>query len=227
MRMSIAGLSRRFDDVTVLHGLDLDLADGQTAAVLGDSGSGKTTLLRLVAGLDVPDAGTIQMDGQCVSRPGWALEPHRRGLGFAFQSAALWPHMTVAQNVLFGVPHTSGNHRAPRLARLLEQLELDGLAQRYPDQLSGGQCRRVGLARALAPEPGLLLLDEPLTNLQPDLRRRVLAVLRAEAERTGATVLYVTHDRSEVADMGAAVYRMTEGRLVPEPGESRPGRRGQ
>jgi len=208
-------LGKGFGGQTVLRDVRADVPSGGLTAVLGPSGSGKTTLLRLVAGLDLPDAGSIEMDGRVVSRPGWALEPHRRGVGFAFQRSALWPHMTVAQNVLFGVRDCSKSAARARLSALLADLELGGLERRYPDQLSGGQARRVALARALAPEPPVLLLDEPLTNLEAELKERLAELVRRHIERTGATTLYVTHDGAEARRMGATVLALTDGRLAP------------
>jgi iron(III) transport system ATP-binding protein len=213
VRIALRGLSKRFGLLQVLSGLDADVGDGATLAVLGPSGSGKTTLLRLVAGLELPDDGCIELGGRVVSRRGWALEPHRRSVGFAFQSSALWPHMTVARNVSFGLDDRANGRRAARVGELLALLDLEGLADRYPDQLSGGQAKRVTLARALAPEPGCLLLDEPLASLEPALRERVLGVLRSELGRTGASAVYVTHDRAEAEALGSTVCALMDGRL--------------
>jgi iron(III) transport system ATP-binding protein len=183
------------------------------AVLVGASGSGKTTLLRLLAGLELPDAGRIYLDGRLASEPGWALAPHRRGIGFAFQRSALWPHMTVAQNIAFGLGDAPRDRVRVSVWRLLAEMQLDGLADRYPDQLSGGQSRRVALARALAPEPRFLLLDEPLTNIEPELKKRLLTVVRGHAERTGACVVYVTHDADEAAATGGRTSILRDGRL--------------
>jgi iron(III) transport system ATP-binding protein len=195
--------------------VSVTIRENEFFTLLGPSGCGKTTLLRLIAGLDLPDEGYVELDGRLASRPGWALEPHRRSVGLAFQSGALWPHMTVAQNVAFGVVRRANGGRTSRVVELLDALQLGGLADRYPDQLSGGQARRVSLARAMAPEPGCLLLDEPLASLEPALRERLLGFIRADIERTGASAIYVTHDRAEAEALGSAVCALRDGRLAP------------
>jgi iron(III) transport system ATP-binding protein len=226
-RLELQGVAKAFGRVRVLDGIDLAMAAGERVAVLGVSGVGKTTLLRLVAGLDLPDAGQIVLDGEVVSRPRWGLAPHRRSVGYAFQRSALWPHMTVASNVAFGMHRLPAADRRARVADLLARLELDGLGDRYPDQLSGGQSRRVALARALAPEPALLLFDEPLTNLEGPLRERLLGEIADQAARTAATVLYVTHDRDEAERAAPRRLRLEAGRLVPDAAGDgmRPGQR--
>jgi iron(III) transport system ATP-binding protein len=215
MRIEVLNVTKAYGGVPVLESASLEAPDGATVALLGPSGSGKTTLLRLVAGLERPDGGSVTFDDVVVSRREWCIAPHMRGLGFAFQESALWPHMTVAENVQFGVRGRDRRGARARVLALLDQLELDGLADRYPDQLSGGQARRVGLARAMAPEPGGLLLDEPLTHLEPELRDRVLQVLLGHVSRTGATTVLVTHDEAEARAIGGRVHRMSAGRIAP------------
>jgi iron(III) transport system ATP-binding protein len=210
--LELRDLRRLFDGHTALDGIDLAVAHGETIVVLGPSGSGKTTLLRLVAGLDRPDGGVIELDGRVVSGPGVLVEPHRRGIGFVFQSPALWPHMTVEQNVGYGLARVPGDERRERVGRVLGDLEIADLARRYPDQISGGQARRVALARAVAPAPRLLLMDEPLSHLDEELRRRLVPVLRRVARDT--TLLYVTHDPWEAEALGGRVVRLAEGKLV-------------
>lgn len=214
MKVAVQGLSKAFGGLPILSGVDLEVAAGGSVAVLGASGSGKTTLLRVIAGLEVPDAGTVELDDRLVSRAGWAIEPHRRRLGFAFQSSALWPHMTVAQNIGFGLGGRGGRSVAARAGELMERFEIEGLGRRYPDQLSGGQARRVALARALAPEPRCLLCDEPLTSLETELKERLLQGLRSEVDRIGATVVYVTHDAAEARAFCATRYELRHGRLA-------------
>jgi len=209
--IEVQHVTKRFGTVTVLHDLSVTVPDRGALVVAGPSGCGKTTLLRLIAGLDLPDAGEIQMDGRVVSRPEWGLPPHQRGLGFVFQTAALWPHMTVAQNILFGVPHLRRPEAAERLEEVLTQTSLGGLGRRYPHQLSGGQARRVALARALAPHPRYLLLDEPLTNLQVELKTELLALITQTAASIGAALVYVTHDPAEAAAISDRVL------ILPEP----------
>ncbi len=196
-KIEIRQLSKAFGSVAVLNGFSLEVAVGERIAVLGPSGCGKTTLLRLIAGLEMPDAGEIALDGKLVSVPGWVLPPHLRNVGVVFQSPALWPHMTVMGNILFGLSRLNKSVARRRAGDLLTALALDGLAERYPHQISGGEARRVALARALAPHPALLLLDEPLTNLNPELKEMALAVLEDHLERYKPTLVYVTHDHAE------------------------------
>lgn len=211
--IELTGVTKSFGDTPVLARIDAAIERGSRVAILGPSGCGKTTLLRLVAGLDYPDAGQISLDGKLASRPGWVLEPHRRGIGFVFQSGALWPHMTVAQNVLFGLRGVDRSAAAARLQELAEQMEIEGLEARYPDQLSSGQIRRVALARALAPRPSILLLDEPLTNVQPDLRARLAELISESVARTSATLVHVTHDETEASQLATRLLRMHSGKL--------------
>lgn len=166
-------------------------------AILGPSGSGKTTLVRLIAGLEMPDQGEIYLWGEPASRPGWVKPPHQRGIGLMFQTPALWPHMTAGQNILFGLNGTPRQQGRCRLDELVGQLHLEGLVNRYPGQLSGGEARRVALARALAPRPRCLLLDEPLTNLDAKLKGEILPVIQALINDTGPCLIYVTHDVGE------------------------------
>lgn len=208
--------------VTKYHGQAKILADVSFApspdepiVVLGPSGSGKTTLLRLIAGLDLPDSGAIYMGGRMVSRPGWGVPPFKRSIGFVFQSSALWPHMTVAQNILFGVNGTASGDGRARLLGLLEDMQLSRLGGRYPDELSGGEARRVAIARCLAPRPKYLLMDEPLTNLDPDLKESVLSAILEAAYRTEALLVYVTHDTDEARRVSRHVLVMNSGKLQP------------
>ncbi|MBI5685818.1 MAG: ABC transporter ATP-binding protein [Verrucomicrobia bacterium] len=212
--ISVSRLTKLFGNTTALDGVTLSVAPGQTLAVVGPSGCGKTTLLRLVAGLEKPDEGEVVLHGTVASRPGWALPPHERNVGFVFQSAALWPHMSVAQNISFGMNARPRDQARATLAALLDQLDLRELAGRHPHQLSGGQARRVALARALAPQPRILLLDEPLTNLDGELKSRVLGVIQDAIRATRPAVIHVTHDPAEAAALGAQTLTLREGRIV-------------
>ncbi len=212
--IAVASLSRRYDHVRALEDVSFEIASGAALAVVGPSGSGKTTLLRLIAGLEQPDAGEVLLDGCVVSRPGWSLAPHRRGVGLVFQTPALWPHMTVAQNILFGLRGLPSAEARARLEALLVRTGLKGLERRYPHQLSGGQARRVALARALAPRPRFLLLDEPLTNLDARLRDDMLELILAAAQEAAATLLYVTHRMEEAARVASRVLTLEAGRVV-------------
>lgn len=196
-KIVIRQLSKAFDTVPVLDAFSLEIAPADRVVILGPSGSGKTTLLRLIAGLDMPDGGEILIDGQSASRPDWVLPPYQRDLSMVFQTPALWPHMTVAENIRFGLSRLDRDSAEQRTAELLAALGLKELAARYPHQLSGGEARRVALARALAPRPALLLMDEPLTNLNPDLKQQVLALIQSHLEQHHPTLVYVTHDAEE------------------------------
>lgn len=206
--LEIRRLSKALGLVQVLERFSLEVADSDCVVVLGPSGSGKTTLLRLIAGLEMPDEGEILLNGQPASRPGWVLPPHLRGLGMVFQLPVLWPHMTAVENIRFGLAHLNRDEARQRTTDLLEWLALDGLAKRYPHELSGGEARRVALARALAPRPKLLLMDEPLTNLNPELKQQVIAVIHAHLEKYRPTLVYVTHDSQEATAISSQVIRL-------------------
>jgi thiamine transport system ATP-binding protein len=201
-----------FDGVPALAGVDLDLADGERLAVLGPSGSGKSTLLRVIAGLQRPDAGRVLLGGRDITG-----EPaHRRGIGLMFQDGVLFPHRDVEGNVAFGL-RMEGVPTAQREARVAEVLELVGLAGyegRSVATLSGGERQRVALARALAPDPALLLLDEPLGSLDRPLRERLLVDLEALFERLGRAVVVVTHDVGEAFALADRVAVVRDGRIV-------------
>lgn len=188
--IQVRDVTKYYQDVKVIEHFSLEVPKSSTLVVLGPSGCGKTTLLRLIAGLETPDEGEILFNGSPASRPGWVLPPHMRSIGFVFQTPALWPHMNIAQNIRFGMP----TKHEGRVQELLARTGLAELANRYPGQISGGEARRAALARALAPEPQHLLLDEPLTNLDPDLKQDMLALIQECVVKTGASLIYVTHD---------------------------------
>jgi iron(III) transport system ATP-binding protein len=200
--------------------LSLEVAEGEILALLGPSGCGKTTTLRLIAGLEIPDAGTITLRGQVVTGPGRVVPPEERGIGVVFQDYALFPHLTVADNVGFGLPRAGRAARRARVDEVLDLVGLGGFGPRYPHELSGGQQQRVALARALAPAPALMLLDEPFSNLDADLR----AQMRDEVERilraTSTTAVFVTHDQEEAFTLADQVGVLQAGRveqLAPPP----------
>jgi len=196
-----------------VDGLTLTVAQGEILALLGPSGCGKTTTLRLIAGFEAPDSGRVVMRGETMAGPGSWIPPERRGIGIVFQDYALFPHLTVAENVGFGLQHLGRSGRPPRARQILELVGLETFASRYPHELSGGQQQRVALARALAPAPALILLDEPFSNLDADLR----AQMREEVERilrnTGTTGIFVTHDQEEAFTLADRVGVLNEGRL--------------
>ncbi|MGY1722811.1 ABC transporter ATP-binding protein [Blastococcus sp. SYSU DS0533] len=212
--LTVTGLTKAFGPTPVLTGVDLHVPAGGFTALLGPSGCGKTTLLRLVAGFDDPDSGTVALDDRVVAGAGRGVPARQRGIGFVPQEGGLFPHLSVAGNVTFGLPRRRRADRG-RVAELLALVGLDAdLADRSPHQLSGGQQQRVALARALAPEPALVLLDEPFSSLdaalREDTRRAVLAALAA----AGATAVLVTHDQSEALSMADQVAVLRDGRLV-------------
>lgn len=205
--VELKSVTKRFGTRVAVPALSLNVARGSTVGILGPSGGGKTTVLRLIAGLDVPDGGEVWLNGHLASSAGRAhVPPSQRNIGFVFQDLALWPHMTVAGNLLF-VLQSRGWPAGTRKARTDEMLEMVGMADRageYPDHLSGGEQQRVALARALIATPDLLLLDEPLSSLDPELRAGLREELAAIPKRLGVTMIYVTHDRSDVVVFGGS-----------------------
>lgn len=209
--LKLANLTRRYGSVTAVDGLTLNVAEGETVALLGPSGCGKSTLLRLVAGLERPDGGRIALGDA-----DWTDVPaERRGVGMVFQDFALFPHLSVRDNVAFGLVEQgwAPDDRQARVDALLERVGLQAEADRRPDALSGGQQQRVALARALAPEPNLLLLDEPLSNLDRTLKAELLDFLVGLLADTGVRAIYVTHDQEEAFTVGGRVAVMRDGRL--------------
>ncbi|MCL4371487.1 MAG: ABC transporter ATP-binding protein [Chloroflexi bacterium] len=209
------GVTKRFGSNVVVDGLNLTIEDGEFVTLLGPSGCGKTTTLRMLAGFAQPNAGTIMVDGRVYSSPGFALPPERRLMGMVFQNYAVWPHMTVYQNVAFGleVLKKPGDETRDRVTRILEIVGLKGLEKRYPGQLSGGQQQRVALARSLVVEPSILLLDEPLSNLDAKLREHMRWELKELQKRIGITFVYVTHDQAEAMALSDRVAVMSAGKL--------------
>ncbi|MFO0933930.1 MAG: ABC transporter ATP-binding protein [Planctomycetota bacterium] len=218
--VTLRGVVRRLGRRTVLDGVHLEAPAGQVLVLLGESGAGKSTLLRLVAGLDTPDAGTIEIGGRVVADPKSRVAPHARGVGMVFQTLELWPHMTVAENVAFGLPGRPHGARAathPRVLAVAEAVGLprDLLARRSPT-LSGGERQRVAIARALATEPGVLLYDEPLAHLDPSRRGEIRGLVRRVAATRTTTVVYVTHDPAEALEVGDVLVVLAHGRVVDE-----------
>jgi len=211
--LHIKGLVKCFGTTPILKNLDLQVPSGSLTAILGPSGSGKTTLLRMVCGFERTDAGTIAIAGKVVSAPGTHLAPEQRSIGYVPQEGALFPHLSVADNIVFGLSRAQRRtrHRVPEL------LELVGLpihfADRAPQQLSGGQQQRVALARALAPNPALVLLDEPFSALDASLRTETRIAVAQALQAAGTTAVLVTHDQSEALSMGSQVAVLLKGQL--------------
>jgi sulfate transport system ATP-binding protein len=211
MSITIQGVSRHFGDFTALDEVSVEIPSGSLTALLGPSGSGKSTLLRVIAGLERPDAGTVEIDG----RDATSLPPQRRGVGFVFQHYAAFKHMTVRENVAFGLKvarRPKAEIRA-RVEELLELVQLPGLADRYPSQLSGGQRQRMALARALAVEPQVLLLDEPFGALDARVRKELRAWLRRLHDEVHVTTVFVTHDQEEAMEVADRIVVMNAGRV--------------
>jgi len=210
------GLSLSYGQTQILRGIDIGLDRGQTLALLGPSGCGKTTLLRLVAGLLAPTAGEIHIDGREVAGQTVLVPPEKRGLGMVFQDYALWPHLSVAGNVAFPL-EMAGVGRAERERRVtaaLDRVGLAALSQRSPSALSGGQQQRVAIARAIVGEPRIVLFDEPLSNLDRELRETMVAELGALIRDLGLTAIYVTHDQSEALTLADQVAVMDAGEIA-------------
>ncbi len=208
------GLTKRFTEVgpAAVDALDLDVQPGEILCLLGPSGCGKTTLLRLIAGFESPDGGTVEVAGREVASATRQVRPEKRRIGFVFQDFALFPHLNVIDNVTFGLKGSA----ASRAARAEEMLDLVGMSvfrTRFPHQLSGGQQQRVALARALAPEPHILLLDEPFSNLDASLRGSTREEVRTILERTGTTTIMVTHDQEEALSFGDRLAVMRYGKV--------------
>ncbi len=193
--------------------VSLKVEEGEVLALLGPSGSGKTTLLRLIAGFEAPDEGVVLLKGNIVSEQGVALPPEKRGVGMVFQDYALFPHLDVAENVAFGLRRMSRSEKNKKVFNILEMVGLSDFAKRYPHELSGGQQQRIALARALAPDPAVVLLDEPFSSLDPDMCVRMREDVSEILQKTGSTAVLVTHDHEEAFSMADKVALLNEGRL--------------
>lgn len=211
--IALEGVGKRFGDAIAVADASLCVGRGEVVALLGPSGCGKTTLLRLVAGFERPDTGSVTVAGRLAAAPGTWVAPEARRVGMVFQDYALFPHLTVAANVGFGL---SRRERASRVPELLSVVGLSGLDRRYPHELSGGQQQRVALARALAPSPELVLLDEPWSNVDPFLRETLRAEVAEIIRPLGITVLLVTHDREEAFSLADRIALMRDGTVVQE-----------
>jgi putative spermidine/putrescine transport system ATP-binding protein len=210
-KISLHDISKRFGDVSVLEGVSLDVADGELVALLGPSGCGKTTLLRVLAGLETPNAGTVRVGGEDIT----GVAPEHRHIGMMFQSYALFPHMTVAQNLAFPLRMRKvvAGEQSARIARALDLVRMTGLDARFPRELSGGQQQRVALARALIDEPRVLLLDEPLSNLDAQLRETMQVELIELRAKLRLTTILVTHDQDEAMSLADRIVLMRAGHI--------------
>ncbi|WAA12772.1 ABC transporter ATP-binding protein [Fervidibacillus halotolerans] len=217
--IQLNGISKSYGNVSALRGIDLFIKEGEFIAILGPSGCGKTTLLKLLAGFMKPTKGTMTMNGTIVASVDNVLPPEKRNIGMVFQSFALWPHMTVYEHVQFPLIHHSfapkvdKKWRDERVKQVLRMVGLESFAQRYPHELSGGQKQRVSLARAIAPEPNLLLMDEPLSALDAELRMELRKEIQQIHKQTNASIVYVTHDQSEAFAMADRIVVMNRGNI--------------
>ena len=209
--LSVSNLSVSFDDNHVLDGFNLDLQSGDIFALLGDSGSGKSSALRFIAGLESASNGRVALDGNNLSLDGnHSVKPELREIGMVFQDYALFPHMTVFQNISFGIDYLSKKEKIERVQTLLELISLQGIEKKYPHQLSGGEQQRVSLARSLATSPKLLLLDEPFSSLDKSHRDQLVQEVRVILKNAGVTSILVTHDENEAeafADRVGIIYK--------------------
>ena len=209
----LEGVSKSFDGVAAVCGLRFCVNKGEAIALVGPSGCGKTTVLRLIAGFELPDEGTITIQGRLASRKNWACPPHVRGIGMVFQKPALWPHMTLAQNIGFGIPGMAAREAHDRLRNLLRLTGLEGLERRYPHQVSGGEAQRASLARALASSPSILFLDEPMAGLDWELVKSMVDLLYEVSHSTGTTIIYVSHDLDEARAVTSRVIVLARGHI--------------
>jgi len=214
--ISFRGLHKSFADKVALEDLNLEIDPGTFLVLLGPSGSGKTTLLRCLAGIERPTSGSIAIDGREVVGPHTFVHPEKRGLSMVFQDYALWPHLSVRKNVAFPLAHASRTKadKGARVDDLLERVGIAHLAERFPNQLSGGEQQRVALARALAADVGLVLFDEPLSNLDADRREQLRIEIATLTREVGVTTVYITHDQSEAFALADQVGVLNQGRLV-------------
>lgn len=211
--LELDGITKRFDDSCAIEDIDLAVRDGELLTLLGPSGCGKTTTLRLIAGLEEPDVGTIRLNNVVLSGPGGSTPPEQRDVGIVFQDFALFPHLSAAENIEFGIQNRPQSERNERVEELLGLVGLLDFADAVPDELSGGQRQRIALARSLAVEPEVLLLDEPFSNLDVGLRVRMREEVRRILKESGVTAISVTHDQEEAMSISDRVAVMHDGRI--------------
>lgn len=205
----------RYDNAEnmTLDGISISLENGEVMAVVGPSGGGKSTLLRIISGLEKPYDGTITIDGKSIVGKSHFVKPEKRGVGMLFQDYALFPHMTVAKNIGYGIDHLSGKERKTRIKEMLKLVDMEGYDKRYPHELSGGQQQRIALARAIAPEPKILLLDEPFSNLDTQLLEKVREELFEIIRTSGITAVMVTHNPEDARTQADKIVSIVDGKI--------------
>jgi iron(III) transport system ATP-binding protein len=213
IKLKVHGLTKKYrgNRTLALDNFNLEVAQGEIVALLGESGCGKTTALRVIAGFEIADCGTVTIDGLTVVKDGLFVEPDQRGVGIVFQDYALFPHKTVLENISFGLHKLSKKERNNAAMEVLELTGMTGYESRYPHQLSGGQKQRVALARAMAPRPGILLLDEPFSNIDSVRKNQIRAEIRTILKEAGTTAIFVTHDTKDVLAIADRVAVMQDG----------------
>ncbi|MEA4826304.1 MAG: ABC transporter ATP-binding protein [Clostridium sp.] len=197
-----------------IRNFNLDVQKGEIVSILGESGSGKSTILRLIAGLEIPEDGQIIIDNNYVVSEEIFILPEKRGIGMVFQDYALFPHMTVAENVMFGLKKISKSEKDKRVKEMLDLVNLEGYERRYPHELRGGQHQRVAIARAVAPSPSVLLLDEPFSNLDAHLQNKIRSELKEIINRMGITSIFVTHDKEDAKSLADKVVILKDGEII-------------
>jgi iron(III) transport system ATP-binding protein len=214
--IEVEDVNIRFGDIQILSNISLNIKPGEVLSLLGPSGSGKTTLLRIIAGLELSDSGTVSIDGKIMSGSNAFVAPEKRGIGLVFQDYALFPHLNVLENVKFGLSHLPGKEAIEQARRTLSRVGLQHYEKSYPHQLSGGEQQRVALSRALAPRPGILLMDEPFSGLDSRLRDTIREQTIELLRDTRSTVIIVTHDPEEALRVSDRIALMQDGRIVQE-----------
>ncbi len=212
--LALKNINLTLNGTQVIHDIGFRVSEGEIVCLLGPSGCGKTSVLRLIAGLEKPDSGSILIDGTTMSGPGYATDPHKRNIGFLFQDFALFPHLTVDENILYGLGTRNLRALRPRVTELLAQIKMSGAGSKYPHMLSGGEKQRVALARALAHNPKILLLDEPFSGLDAGLRNQLREETRSMLNKHGATAIIVTHDPEEAMMVSDRIILMNKGEIV-------------
>lgn len=212
-KLKLNNLDVHYGSKHIVHNVSFNLDDGQIGCLLGPSGCGKTTVLRTIAGFETPSHGTINISGELISCPKRQLAPEKRNIGMVFQDFALFPHLTVADNIRFGLKDLSAKEQQQRISELLSMIGMTTLAKSYPHQLSGGQQQRVALARAMAPRPSILLLDEPFSSMDVELREQLAREVRAILKQENITAILVTHDQNEAFAMADEICVMNDGSI--------------